>query len=103
MVLAEKDAVRREVLEETGVHVGRVDYFGNQPWPLPASLMVGFVARAETTAIEVDREELEDARWFTRAEMREQAEAGSLVLPGGVSISRSLIEHWYGGPLPGQW
>ena len=98
-----EDAVRREVLEETGVHVGRVDYFGNQPWPLPASLMVGFVARAETTAIEVDREELEDARWFTRAEMREQAEAGSLVLPGGVSISRSLIEHWYGGPLPGQW
>ncbi len=98
-----EDAVRREVLEETGVHVGAVDYFGNQPWPLPASLMLGFVARAESTAIEVDREELEDARWFTRAEMREQAEAGSLVLPGGVSISRSLIEHWYGGPLPGQW
>ena len=98
-----EDAVRREVLEETGVHVGAVDYFGNQPWPLPASLMLGFVARAESTAIEVDREELEDARWFTRAEMRDQAEAGSLVLPGGVSISRSLIEHWYGGPLPGQW
>ena len=98
-----EDAVRREVFEETGVHVGAVDYFGNQPWPLPASLMLGFVARAESTAIEVDREELEEARWFTRAEMREQAEAGSLVLPGGVSISRSLIKHWYGGPLPGQW
>ena len=53
--------------------------------------------------IEVDHDELEDARWFTRAEMREQAEAGALVLPGGVSISRSLVEHWYGGPLPGHW
>ncbi len=98
-----EDAVRREVLEETGVRVGDVEYFGNQPWPLPASLMIGFVGRALSTEIQVDHEELEDARWFTRAEMREQAEAGTLVLPGGVSISRSLVEHWYGGPLPGQW
>ena len=98
-----EDAVRREVLEETGVRVGDVEYFGNQPWPLPASLMLGFVGRATSTEIEVDHEELEDARWFTRAEMREQAEAGTLVLPGGVSISRSLVEHWYGGPLPGAW
>jgi NAD+ diphosphatase len=98
-----EDAVRREVLEETGVRVGEVTYFGNQPWPLPASLMLGFVGRATSTEIEVDREELEDARWFTREEMRTQAEAGTLVLPGGVSISRSLVEHWYGGPLPGAW
>jgi NAD+ diphosphatase len=96
-------AVRREVLEEVGVVVGEVEYFGNQPWPLPASLMIGFVARAVTTDITVDGNELEDARWFTRVEMRDQAEAGTLVLPGGVSISRSLVEHWYGGPLPGQW
>jgi NAD+ diphosphatase len=98
-----EDAVRREVREEVGVTVGRVDYFGNQPWPLPASLMVGFVAHAETTDVTVDRDEIEDARWFTRAEMKELAEAGTLLLPGGVSISRSLVEHWYGGPLPGQW
>jgi NAD+ diphosphatase len=98
-----EDAVRREVAEETGVCVGEVTYFGNQPWPLPASLMVGFVAQAVSTDIEVDHDELEDARWFTREEMREQAEAGTLVLPGGVSISRSLVEHWYGGPLPGAW
>jgi len=51
----------------------------------------------------VDEHEIEDARWFTRTEMREQAESGTLVLPGGVSISRSLVEHWYGGPLPGAW
>jgi NAD+ diphosphatase len=98
-----EDAVRREVREEVGVVVGEVEYFGNQPWPLPASLMVGFVARAETTAVTVDQYEIEDARWFTRAEMKAVAEAGELQLPGGVSISRSLVEHWYGGPLPGQW
>jgi NAD+ diphosphatase len=98
-----EDAVRREVFEETGVVVGAVEYFGNQPWPLPASLMLGFVGRAESLDITVDQDEIEDARWFTRAEMRAEAEAGTLVLPGGVSISRSLVEHWYGGPLPGQW
>jgi len=90
------------VREESGVVVGDVEYFGNQPWPLPASLMLGFVGRAVSTAIEVDNHELEDARWFTRAEMKELADAGTLLLQG-VSISRSLVEHWYGGPLPGQW
>ncbi len=98
-----EDAVRREVEEETGVRVGEVAYFGSQPWPLPASLMVGFTARAVHTEIDVDGSEIEDARWFTRAQMRAEAEAGTLVLPGGVSISRSLIESWYGGTLPGRW
>jgi NAD+ diphosphatase len=98
-----EDAVRREVLEETGVQVGDVEYFGNQPWPLPASLMLGFVGRATSEEINVDNDEIEEARWFTRADMKAGAESGELVLPGGVSISRSLVEHWYGGPLPGQW
>lgn len=98
-----EDTVRREVFEETGVSVGEVTYFGNQPWPLPASLMLGFMGRATSTEIRIDEVEIEDARWFTRDEMREQAESGELVLPGGVSISRSLIEHWYGGTLPGAW
>jgi NAD+ diphosphatase len=65
--------------------------------------MLGFIGRAVSETINVDNDEIEDARWFTRAEMKAQAEAGELVLPGGVSISRSLVEHWYGGPLPGQW
>lgn len=98
-----EEAVIREVQEEVGVRVENVTYFGNQPWPFPASLMVGFFARAVTTDISVDGEEISDARWFSREEMRDQAEAGTLVLPGGISISRSLIESWYGSPLPGQW
>jgi NAD+ diphosphatase len=98
-----EQAVAREVMEEVGVEVGEVSYFGNQPWPFPASLMVGFFARATSTEITVDGDEIEDARWFTRIQMQEEAAAGTLVLPGGISISRSLIEAWYGGPLPGSW
>jgi NAD+ diphosphatase len=98
-----EDAVRREVLEESGVVVGEVSYFGNQPWPLPASLMLGFTGRATSEDIVTDDDEIEDARWVTRAEMKAGAESGSLVLPGGISISRSLIEAWYGGELPGSW
>lgn len=96
-------AVRREVAEETGVQVGEVTYFGSQPWPLPASLMIGFTGRALTTEIQVDGHEIEDAQWFTREDLRAGAEAGTLVLPSGISISRSLIESWYGGTLPGSW
>jgi NAD+ diphosphatase len=98
-----EDAVRREVAEETGVVVGEVTYFGNQPWPLPSSLMLGFHAKATSRDIRVDGLELQDARWFTRDLMRQETGAGTLVLPGGVSISRSLVEDWFGGPLPGSW
>ncbi|CAM3251074.1 NAD(+) diphosphatase [Nocardioides dubius] len=98
-----EDAVRREVFEETGVTVGEVRYFDSQPWPLPASLMIGFIGRAVSTQIDVDGSEIAEARWFTRAQMRAEAEAGTLKLPSGVSISRSLIETWYGDALPGIW
>jgi NAD+ diphosphatase len=96
-------AVAREVDEEVGVEIAEASYFGNQPWPFPASLMVGFFARARTTEISVDGAEIEAARWFTREQMRREAEEGTLLLPGGISISRSLVETWYGGPLPGSW
>jgi NAD+ diphosphatase len=94
------DAVRREVGEEVGLPVGEVTYFGNQPWPLPASLMVGFVAHAESREIDVDGAEIEAARWFTRTQFREAVAAGEMQVPRGVSISSSLLAHWYGGPLP---
>jgi NAD+ diphosphatase len=98
-----EDAVRREVLEEVGVTVGDVTYFGNQPWPLPASLMIGFRGVAVTTDIDVDGAEIADARWFTRDELRAGCESGEVLIPAGISISSSLIEDWYGAPLPGGW
>ncbi|MDH2415197.1 NAD(+) diphosphatase [Nocardioides sp. CER19] len=98
-----ENSVRREVAEETGVRVGEVSYFGNQPWPLPASLMLGFTGRADSTEIRVDDDEIAEARWLTRAELEQAATSGEIQLPGAVSISRSLIETWYGAPLPGTW
>lgn len=98
-----EDAVRREVAEEAGVGVGEVTYFANQPWPLPASLMIGFFGKATSAQIAVDQVELEEARWFTRAELAEMTAAGTLLLPNPLSISRALIEEWYGAPLPGSW
>lgn len=96
-----EDAVRREVDEEVGVRVAEVSYFGSQPWPLPSSLMLGFTGRAVTTDIDVDGAEIEEARWWTRAEFEAAATSGELVVPRGVSISSSLIESWFGRPLDG--
>lgn len=98
-----EDAVRREVREETGVVVGEVNYVASQPWPLPASLMLGFRARATSTEIRVDGTEIEEARWFSREDALAGAQDGSLVIPPGISISRSLITGWYGEDLPGSW
>lgn len=97
-----EDAVRREVMEETGVLVGEVTYFGNQPWPLPSSLMLGFTGRALSEEIEVDGDEVAEARWFSRADLRGDTDAG-IVVPGGVSISSSLMEMWLGEPLVAGW
>ncbi|MGI8613366.1 MAG: NAD(+) diphosphatase [Nocardioidaceae bacterium] len=94
-----EDAVRREVLEEVGVVVTSVTYAASQPWPFPASMMVGFFARAASPQIDVDGQEIEEAAWFTRADLTERAAAGDLSLPGVVSISRWLIQAWHGGEL----
>jgi len=93
-----EDAVRREVLEETGVPVGVVEYHSSQPWPFPSSLMLVFTAHAITTEIHQIDDELEDVRWLTRA----QIAAGEVALPNPVSISYRLIEDWYdaGSPIP---
>jgi len=97
-------AVRREVLEETGVIVGpEIEYAGSQPWPLPSSLMLGFYAKAVSTDIEVDADEIAEAKWFTREDLRALVEAGTMALPGSISISRRLIEGWYGEDLTGSW
>ncbi|MEU4194793.1 NAD(+) diphosphatase [Kribbella sp. NPDC026611] len=99
-----ENAVRREVLEETGVVVGPdIEYAGSQPWPLPSSLMLGFYARASAFDIEVDADEIAEAKWFTREDLRALVEAGTMALPGAISISRRLIEGWYGDSLTGSW
>jgi NAD+ diphosphatase len=86
-----EDAVAREVLEETGVEVDGIEYHSSQPWPFPSSLMLGFTAHAVTDQVQSRDEELEDVRWFTRADIA----AGTPVLPPVTSISFRLIEHWF--------
>jgi NAD+ diphosphatase len=94
-------AVAREVYEETSIVIGQVRYLGSQPWPMPRSLMLGFQARAAGgQEITVDKEEIAEARWFSRAELHAAIEAGSLLLAPTSSIARRLIEFWYGGELP---
>jgi len=86
-----EDAVAREVLEETGVSITASDYHSSQPWPFPSSLMLGFMASAAPDSIAGGSSELEDARWFTRAEIA----AGAVILPPPTSISHRLIENWF--------
>jgi NAD+ diphosphatase len=88
-----EDAVVREVAEETGVGVHSIQYHSSQPWPFPASLMVGFQARCAAHAPIQAGGELEDARWFTRAEIN----AGAAGLPPSHSISYRLISTWLAG------
>ncbi len=92
-------AVRREAGEEVGLEIGEVRYLGSQPWPFPASIMLGFRARALGTEVRVDHEEVGSARWFTRDELLSAVESGEVVLPGRASIARHMIEQWYGSPL----
>jgi NAD+ diphosphatase len=92
-------AVRREVAEEVGLVIGDVAYRGSQPWPFPASIMLGFRAYAETTEVAVDGEEVDQARWFTRESMLAAIAAGELLMSPSISIARRLIEDWFGGPI----
>ena len=96
-----EQAVAREVAEEAGIVVGDVRYLGSQPWPLPQSLMLGYWARAVGgQRIHVDRDEISEAQWFSRDELRRAIEAGELGLPASVSIAHRIIEAWYGAELP---
>ena len=93
-------AVIREVAEESGLRVVDPVYVGSQPWPFPASLMVGFTARlaaGEDPTPRPDGVEILDLRWFTREELA--ASLGEVKLPMRTSIARAIIERWYGGRL----
>ena len=96
-----EQAVAREVAEEAGIAVGHVRYLGSQPWPMPRSLMLGYQAVAAAgQSIAVDEDEIGEARWFSRAEMRAAIDAGELGIAPSSSIARRLIEYWYGAELP---
>lgn len=83
-----EDCVRRELHEETGLTAGELRYFGSQSWPLPASLMIGFMIEAVEDVIAIDENELVDARWFTREQLDD------VELSGKISLSRHMIEWW---------
>jgi NAD+ diphosphatase len=85
-----EDAVHREVQEETGIEARDILYHSSQPWPFPSSLMLGFMARATCAPPVLHDGELEDARWFTREDLR----AGAVLLPPREAISRQLIDTW---------
>jgi NAD+ diphosphatase len=92
-----EEAVRREILEEAGIQVGRVVYFASQPWPFPMSLMIGCHAQATSTDIVVDLNELEGARWFERdavAKMLLKQHPDGLTTPPPVAIAHHIIRAW---------
>jgi len=91
-------AVVREVAEEVGLRVTDVRYVGSQPWPFPQSLMLGFVARLDgDDTLRLDPTEIEEARWFTREELR--CGDGPRALPPPVSIARHILDRWVDGEL----
>jgi NAD+ diphosphatase len=98
-------AVIREVFEESGIRVTDPVYLGSQPWPFPASLMLGFTAtvdRDRTSTLTPDGAEILELRWFSRDELR--AARGDILLPGPTSIAHAIIEEWFGEPITdGMW
>jgi NAD+ diphosphatase len=97
-----EDAVRREIFEESGIRCTDVNYYMTQPWPYPSSLMIGCTARATNEDIVVDHAELEDARWFDRAEatlMIKRQHPGGLAGPHPFAIAHHLLGRWvHAGP-----
>jgi NAD+ diphosphatase len=92
-----EDAVRRETREEAGITCGRVKYFASQPWPFPTTLMIGCHAEALSRDIVVDREELEDARWFSKTEIESmlmRKHTQGLTTPPPVAIAHHIIRAW---------
>jgi NAD+ diphosphatase len=81
-----EEAVHREVMEEAGIAVKNIKYFGSQPWPFPDSLMIGFTAEYESGEIKIDGDEIIDARWFQADNLPN--------LPGKLSIARALIDRF---------
>ena len=101
-----EQCVSREVFEESGVSVSKINYLGSQPWPFPASIMIAFEALvSDPAAARPDGEEIVEVRWYSRAQLRTAMEDGSLLLPPIISVARKMIERWFGaehGEFTGQ-
>ncbi len=92
-----EQCVVREVAEECGVIVEDVHYLGSQPWPFPSSIMIAFEAvTADPSTAKADGEEISEIKWFSRAQMKAEVFSGDILLPPAISVSRRMIEHWYG-------
>ena len=97
--------VHRELFEEAGVRVRGLQYLGSQPWPFPASLMLGYRAKLaeDSPSARPDGSEIAEVRWFSREELGRACASGEVRIPPAVSIARRLIENWYGRELDGSW
>ena len=90
-----EDAARREVWEESGIRVGHITYVASQPWPFPSSLMIGLIGEALNSDIVIDKTELEDARWFSRDEVRlmfNERHPQGLGVPPRMAIAHTILE-----------
>ena len=95
-----EDAVTREIKEEAGVDIVDIQYMGSQPWPFPQSAMIAFSARVlNPVQAKADGIEIESLRWYSRKELKTALDNGSLTLPPRISVSRKMIESWYGNQL----
>jgi len=89
--------VVREVGEEAGITLNKINYLGSQPWPFPSSLMIAFEATTDNPgAARPDGDEIEEIRWFSRAEMKQAITDATLILPLDISVARQMINGWYG-------
>jgi NAD+ diphosphatase len=95
-----EQSIHREIGEEVDISLSELVYFGSQPWPFPRSLMVGFFARASSTDICVDTEEIAFAEWHTREGLQAKLDAGDLSLPSPSSIAFRMIQTWRDGATP---
>lgn len=95
-----EQAAHREVAEEAGLRLRDLTYVGSQPWPFPASVMVGFQASVDDTDFQLDDEEITEAMWVSRAEFGARVADGTLVPPPAGSIAARMVEEWFGSPLP---
>jgi NAD+ diphosphatase len=95
-----EQAIHREIGEEVDLAITELSYVGSQPWPFPRSLMVGFFARAASSRISIDADEISYAEWFTRDQLDAKLDSGELGLPGRTSIASRMIQAWRDGKAP---